>query len=309
MSSPMTKWKSFSVETRREAVDALTQFLVDCGSIGTAHDEQILSPEGDPAEPVPPPPEITKLTAYFPWDTDLHALKADLLAFLPVLEESFGPGVAAFGGATEITDTGWAENWKEHFKPVGVSRRLVIRPSWEPYEAQGGEIILVIDPGQAFGTGTHETTQMCLQILDDLYASGADPRTVLDVGTGTGILGIAAAKLGATEILGLDNDPLAVEVCAENAAVNGVGGIFRASVTPVAEATGLYDLVIANIIAEILVDMKGDLIARIAPGGRLLLSGILDEKSAWVREEFSASGLRFVEERRSGQWAALHFRR
>lgn len=301
----MTKWKSFSVETRREAIDALTRFLVDCGSIGTAHDEQILSPEGDPADPVPPPPEIAKLTAYFPADTDLHALKADLLAFIPVLEESFGAGVAKFAGATEITDTGWAENWKEHFKPVGVSRRLVIRPSWEAYEAQGGETILIIDPGQAFGTGTHETTQMCLQIIDDLYASEPHPRHVLDVGTGTGILGIAAAKLGAAEVLGLDNDPLAVEVCNQNAAVNGVSNIFRATDTHVEKAEGTFDLVIANIIAEILADMKGSLLARLAPGGRILLSGILDEKAGWVREEFEAEGAKLIEERRSGQWAAL----
>lgn len=301
----MTKWKSFSVETRREAIDALTQFLVDCGSIGTAHDEQILSPEGDPADPVPPPPEVAKLTAYFPWDTDLHALKADLLAFLPKLEESFGPGVASFAGATEITDTGWAENWKEHFKPVGVSSHLVIRPSWEGYEAQGGETILVIDPGQAFGTGTHETTQLCLQIIDDLYHSGTKPLRVLDVGTGTGILGIAAAKLGAAAVLGIDNDPLAVEVCAENASVNAVGSAFRAETTPVEKVEGAYDLVIANIIAEILIDMKRTLASRLAPGGRMLLSGILDEKAGWVREEFETEGLRLLEERRAGQWAAL----
>jgi ribosomal protein L11 methyltransferase len=306
----MTKWKSFSVLTRREAVDALTRFLVDCGSIGTAHDEQILSPEGDPADPIPPPPEVTRLTAYFPWDTDLHALKADLLAFLPALEESFGEGVASFEGATEITDTGWAEKWKEHFKPVGVSRRLVIRPSWEAYEAAAGETILVIDPGQAFGTGTHETTQMCLQLIDDLYASATPhPRRVLDVGTGTGILGIAAAKLGAAEVHGIDNDPLAVEVCAENASVNGVQAVFRATDTPVEKTVGEYDLVIANIIAEILVDMKEALVSRLAPGGRLLLSGILDEKSGWVRTELEAEGLTTLEERRNGQWAALLFSR
>lgn len=305
----MTKWKSFSVDTRREAVDALTRFLVDCGSIGTAHDEQILSPEGDPADPVPPPPEVTRLTAYFPWDTDLHVLKADLEAFLPTLDEAFGPGAAAFAGATEITDTGWAEKWKEHFKPVSVSRRLVVRPSWEPYEPTAGETVLVIDPGQAFGTGTHETTRLCLQILDDLYASGEGPRTMLDVGTGTGILGIAAAKLGASGVLGLDNDPLAVEVCAENAAVNGVAAVFRAEVTPLGKAEGSFDLVVANIIAEILVDLKDALLARLAPGGRLLLSGILDEKSGWVCGEFEAEGAALVEERRAGQWAALLLRR
>ncbi|HEY5190735.1 MAG TPA: 50S ribosomal protein L11 methyltransferase, partial [Candidatus Deferrimicrobium sp.] len=210
----MTRWKSFSVQTRREAVDAVTQFFVAHGSLGTAHDEQLLGAEGDPADPIPPPPKVTRLTAYFPWDTDLHALKQAFLDLLPVLSEAFGAGPEAFSEATEITDAGWAEKWKEHFHARKVGRKIVIKPSWETVEAGEGEVVLTVDPGQAFGTGTHETTQMCLRMIEDVFDLSPPPRDALDVGTGTGILGIAAARLGATRVLGIDTDPVAVEVAA-----------------------------------------------------------------------------------------------
>jgi ribosomal protein L11 methyltransferase len=155
--------ESFSVRTRREAVDAVTQFFVAHGSLGTAYDEQLLGAEGDPADPIPPPPAVTRLTAYFPWDTDLHALKQAFLDLLPVLSESFGPGPEAFSDATEISDTGWAEKWKEHFHARKIGRKIVIKPSWETVDAGEGEFVLTVDPGQAFGTGTHETTRMCLK--------------------------------------------------------------------------------------------------------------------------------------------------
>jgi len=194
----MTRWKSFSVQTRREAVDAVTQFFVAHGSLGTAYDELLLGAEGDPADPIPPPPSVTRLTAYFPWDTDLHALKQAFLDLLPVLSDSFGPGPEAFSDAAEITDTGWAETWKEHFHARKIGRKIVIKPSWETVEQGEGDVVLTVDPGQAFGTGTHETTRMCLRMIEDVFDLSPPPRDALDVGTGTGILGIAAARLGAS---------------------------------------------------------------------------------------------------------------
>jgi ribosomal protein L11 methyltransferase len=246
------------------------------GSLGTAYDEQLLGASGDPADPVPPPPEITRLTAYFPWETDLWELKRGFLEeFLPVLAESFGAGPEAFESAAEITDTGWAEKWKEHFRARKVGRRLVVKPSWEEYPGADGDVVLTVDPGQAFGTGTHETTRMCLRIAEDGFDRGpSPPRTVLDVGTGTGILGIAAALLGAERVLGIDTDPVAVEVAARNAEQNGVGTAFRAEGTALASVEGEFDLVFGNLIAEILVDLSEAVVARCAPGGRMILSGI-----------------------------------
>ncbi|MCL5965763.1 MAG: 50S ribosomal protein L11 methyltransferase [Deltaproteobacteria bacterium] len=301
----MTRWKSFTVETRREAVDAVSHFFTGHGSLGLAYDERLFGPKGDPAEPLPAPDEITRLTAYFPWETDLHSLKKEFLDFLPVLAESFGTGTGSFVSAAEITDFGWAEKWKEHFTARKVGERLVVKPSWEPYDAASGEVVLTIDPGQAFGTGTHETTRMCLRLTEALFADHPAPRRVLDIGTGTGILGIAAAKLGAECVLGTDADPKAVEVAAENARINGIADRFHATDAPLSQIEGVFDLVQANLIAEILVDLKKELVGRTRSGGAMILSGILAEKAGWVEEEFAAEGVRVAERREDGQWAAL----
>lgn len=305
----MTRWKSFTVEARRDAVDALSHFFTTHGALGMAYDEQQFAAAGDPAAPLPAPGDPTKLTAYFPWEADLHEVKREFLEFLPVLAESFGTGSGEFVEATEITDCGWAEKWKEHFKPSRLGRRITVKPSWEPYAASPGEVVLTIDPGQAFGTGTHETTKLCLQFIEDAFDAPAAPRTVLDVGTGTGILGIAAAMLGAERVLGIDVDPKAVETAADNARINGVADRFESAVTPLGRLEGHYDLVAANVLAEILADLKDEIGARCAPGGALLLSGILLEKSDWVVQEYGEAGWRLAGRRDEGQWSALLLRR
>jgi ribosomal protein L11 methyltransferase len=305
----MTKWKSFTVETRREAVDALSHFFTVKGSLGMAYDERLFGQDGDPVKPLPPPGELTRLTAYFPWEANLHELKKAFLEFLPVLSVSFGNDAGSFVSAAEISDGGWAEKWKEFFLPRKLGRRIVVRPSWEPYEAGDNEVVLTIDPGQAFGTGTHETTRLCLQFIEDVFESGAPPHRVLDLGTGTGILGIAAAKLGSGYTLGIDTDPKAVEVAEENARINGVADRFAATFRPLASVEGAYDLVVANILAEILIDLKGEIMARCPAGGTLILSGILDEKSGWVEGEFRSEGARTIGRKTDGQWTALLLRR
>ncbi|MBK5094753.1 MAG: 50S ribosomal protein L11 methyltransferase [Deltaproteobacteria bacterium] len=305
----MTRWKSITVETRREAVDALSHFFTEHGSLGMAYDERLFGTEGDPADPLPPPDEVTKLTAYFPWEADLHSVKRDFLDFLPLLAESFGAEPGTFLSAAEITDFGWAEKWKENFKPSRIGKRITVKPSWEPYSPSPEEVVVTIDPGQAFGTGTHETTQMCLQFLEEAFDGTPTPRRVLDVGTGTGILGIAAALLGAPLTLGIDVDPLGVEVAGENARVNGVEDRFHAATTPLSCVEGRYDLILANVLAEILSDLKQEIADRLEPGGKLILSGIISEKGDWVAKEYEAAGFRLAGRKEDGQWTALLLRR
>ncbi len=305
----MTRWKSITVETRREAVDALSHFFTEHGSLGMAYDERLFGAEGDPADPLPPPDEVTKLTAYFPWEADLHSVKRDFLDFLPLLAESFGAEPGTFLSAAEITDFGWAEKWKENFKPSRIGKRITVKPSWEPYSPSPEEVVVTIDPGQAFGTGTHETTQMCLQFLEEAFDGTPTPRRVLDVGTGTGILGIAAALLGAPLTLGIDVDPLGVEVAGENARVNGVEDRFHAATTPLSCVEGRYDLILANVLAEILSDLKQEIADRLEPGGKLILSGIISEKGDWVAKEYEAAGFRLAGRKEEGQWTALLLRR
>ena len=280
------------------------------GSLGMAYDEQLLGASGDPADPVPPPPEVTRLTAYFPWETNLWDLKRNFLEFLPTLKESFGEGPEEFHGAAEITDSGWAEKWKEHFKAQKVGQKLVIKPSWEEYPATEKDVVLTVDPGQAFGTGTHETTRMCLRFIEGAFASDASsPRSALDIGTGTGILGIAAAMLGAKRVLCIDTDPVAVEVAGKNAELNGVADVLSVEGTILAAIHEEFDLVLGNLISEILVDLAESIAARCVPGGRLILSGIVKEKSKWVVEEFSKHKMKLADETIDGEWAALFFRK
>jgi ribosomal protein L11 methyltransferase len=304
----MTRWKSITVETRREAVDALSHFFTEHGSLGMAYDERLFGTEGDPADPLPAPDELTRLTAYFPWEADLHSVKRDFLDFLPLLAESFGAEPGTFISAAEITDFGWAEKWKENFQPRRIGKRITVKPSWEPYSPSLEEVVVTIDPGQAFGTGTHETTQMCLQFLEEAFDGAPTPRRVLDVGTGTGILGIAAALLGAPLTLGIDVDPKGVEVAGENARINGVEGRFHAATTPLSCVEGRYDLILANVLAEILTDLKEEIAARLEPGGKLILSGILSEKGDWVAKEYQAVGCRLAGRKVEGQWTALLLR-
>lgn len=201
-----------------------------------------------------------------------------------------------------IVGDDWKERWKAFFHTTRVGERLVVRPSWESHEAREGDLVIVLDPGQAFGTGTHETTRLVMRELERRVKGGED---VLDVGCGSGILGIAALKLGAARVVGVDVDPIAVRVTDENAAENGVA--IEASTTPVEEVEGSFPIVLANIRSPILIPMTQALVARLAPGGVLVLSGLLAEEEAEIRAVYDAH-LTFDAIERDGDWISLAYR-
>ena len=194
----------------------------------------------------------------------------------------------------------WRDAWRAYFKPLRVGERLVVRPSWEPYSPEPGDVVIMLDPGQAFGTGTHESTQLILAALPPQLAAAT---RVLDVGTGSGILAIACLLLGAQRVDALDNDPLAVSAAHANAEQNGLAGRLIASETPLAALAGSYDLVLANIEARVLVPLAAELSARVAPSGQLLLSGLLHADADVVRAAYPD----FAELLRPtrGEWCAL----
>jgi ribosomal protein L11 methyltransferase len=200
-----------------------------------------------------------------------------------------------------VQEEDWANAWKAYFKPTRVGERLVIIPSWEEYTLQEGDVPLYLDPGMAFGTGTHPTTSLCLRRLETLVKPGA---RVLDVGTGSGILAIAAARLGAAEVLGIDIDPVAVRVAKENAERNGVQIEFRQATLDQVEASE-YDVVIANIIASIIIDILPDVATRLKKDGRFLASGIITEKKQSVLDAMTATWMLPMEAREEAGWVAL----
>lgn len=207
-----------------------------------------------------------------------------------------------------LSRSDWAESWKRFFHVEKVSPRVVVRPSWEPYEAQPGERVIQLDPGLSFGTGKHATTQACLRFLDALAAEDTR-RSVLDMGCGSGILAIGAKLLGFLDVRGFDNDPDCIRVSDENAAINGVSVPF--ALDDLSHAHLLADVVVANILATVLIRFAPQVAGSVSAGprARLVLSGILDEQYAAVRAAYEAQGFAEVESLLIENWRSGLFRR
>ena len=209
-----------------------------------------------------------------------------------------------------IAEEDWASSWKEHFKPLPVGERLLILPSWETPAVGETRQVITLDPGMAFGTGGHETTRLCLESLEQIMASASDAEApVLDLGTGSGILAIAAAKLGARRIEAVDIDPQAVLVAQENCRLNRVANAVSCSATPLEQLPGGYRLILANILAEELVRMAPELTKRLLPDGWLVLSGILAEREQFVIDGFVSQPLDLQQSLAAGEWRCLCYRK
>ena len=200
-----------------------------------------------------------------------------------------------------IPDEDWKLSYRKHFKTEVISPRLVVRPPWEAVTPAPGQKVLTLDPGIAFGTGQHPTTRACLDAIDALAAENAD-RTFLDVGCGSGILSIAAALEGFRDVRGFDNDPDAVRNANENAEANGLGALFSDGDLSVPGTAAPADVVAANVLAPVLVRFAREVGALVNPGGRLILSGILDEQYEEVRAAYAALGFAEVSNRLIGEW-------
>lgn len=204
-----------------------------------------------------------------------------------------------------LEDEDWSSNWKKHFRPFAVSAGLIIKPTWEEYQPAMGEVVIEMDPGMAFGTGHHATTSLCIGFIRTVVESR--PGTVLDVGTGTGILAMAAALFGAPSVMAIDNDPEAVTAAFENVTHNGLQDKVKVEITPLEELEGNYSLVVANIIHDALLMMVSDLTRLTAAGGSLVLSGILREFQADnITSTYEKAGFVVAGREEKDEWAALH---
>jgi ribosomal protein L11 methyltransferase len=226
------------------------------------------------------------------------ALQAELAAL----------GVSAEVGARDVLRQDWNRVWKEHYRPLTLGRRLRIEPAWLQEPEAPGALRIVIDPGMAFGTGTHETTQLAMIALET-WAEGRSSEGVrmLDVGTGSGILAILAVKLGCASAIGTENDDVALPSARDNVLLNGVQDRVEMKLLPdpALLAPETYGLVVANIISAVLVPMRDALVGRLAPGGTLILSGILAREVEEVRDWYLEAGVRLVSAESQGEWASL----
>jgi ribosomal protein L11 methyltransferase len=204
----------------------------------------------------------------------------------------------------------WANTWKEHYHPVKVGHRTVVRPPWQEYEAVDDEIVVMLDPGMAFGNGTHQTTRLALQGLERHISPGM---SVFDAGTGSGILAIAAAKLGASVVDGVDIDPVSVRTARENVERNELPVSVDLQVGSVGEGepfTGnTYDLVLANIIARILIELNEGIVAFVRPGGILVLSGIIEDRIEDTLETYATHDLELIDRQQEADWLSLVYRK
>jgi ribosomal protein L11 methyltransferase len=210
--------------------------------------------------------------------------------------------------AKAMPEAEWRDAWKRFFKVTRITRQFVVVPSWESYQATPDDVVIELDPGMAFGTGTHATTRAVLEEMQALADAGGSFPEVLDVGAGSGILAIAALKLWGGRAVAIDNDPIALETCLDNARKNGVADRLEAKKLSLAEDHSHYPLVLANIQAHVLRELRQPLCERVAAGGTLILSGILTPQAAALAEEFVAAGMNLVRTRPSAedaQWTAI----
>lgn len=228
------------------------------------------------------------------------------------LEEAIQEALALFPGAEyrvetrELPEENWATSWQKYWHVQRIGERIVVKPSWEEYAPEPDDLVITLDPKQAFGTGTHGTTRLCMRALERFM--GATPvETVYDVGAGTGILAILAAKLGAKTVVAVDNDPVAVAAAEENAVINGVTVSNRLG--SAGDLEGSADLVVANILAEVIIELAPELWRLTRPGGRLVTSGIISRKADDVAHALAAQGFRLLERDHDGDWVLVEAER
>jgi ribosomal protein L11 methyltransferase len=294
------EWAELCVTVRSQYTQAVAEFLIEEGSNNGIVEEK------SPADK-----DTVILKAYIKNDAARDAYVnrvADCMAglFAAAGDDESLPAIAV----NLIPDEDWNKKWKSFFQPLKITDRIVIKPSWKNYHRLEGEIIVELDPGMAFGTGTHPSTSMCLKVIDELEGMLA-PRgslRMLDVGTGSGILAIAAVKLGFKEVVGIDVDQVAVRTAQKNAEINGVAEGVVFSNTPLRMLEDEYPVVVANILPHVLIYLKEHLAARLEARGFLILSGILIEKAQEVKNAF-ARDMHVFRELHEGQWACLVFQK
>lgn len=302
----MTDWLEVSMSVDGEAAEATAELLQRYGYQGVAIEQEGIMPEAWTEDEVPAPARLT-IRAYLPVDSELEDKKARLETALGHMSLMYPMPTPSY---KRVADADWAEAWKAHYHPVRLGRHILIRPLWIQVKALPDDVVIALDPGMAFGTGTHPTTHLCLEALEDLTPPGGE---VLDLGCGSGILAIAAARFGAANVLAVDNDPIAVEATEENKEVNGVSEKIRAEVGSLdtVVASGVqFDLVAANLIARVILAMSEQGLGKVVkPGGVAVFSGIIQEQVPDIEAALRKTGLDPYKQRVMGDWVAIEARR
>jgi len=298
-------WLELTVQTHPEAVESVSELLNRYTTGGVAIEEPIeLIDEGQEYRVLSGQP--VKVHAYLPIDGKEEAARQQVAEGLWHLS-SLGPQFVGDLQTRVVHEEDWANAWKDYYHVTHIGQRLVIRPSWREYLPKNNEVVLELDPGMAFGTGLHPTTRMCLEQIEQRMRPDMH---VLDVGTGSGILALAAAKLGAANVYCIDNSSVAVESAVANAEMNHMSDRVNVvlGVLDEDEATrlaGQYNFVLANIIARVIGSIASNLAQVLAPGGILITSGIIEDRRHEAEQPLLASGLKLIDQVMIDDWVTL----
>lgn len=302
-------WIEITISTNTEGADIVSEALLRQGAVGTQIIDRADVP--DPSKPngfwelidpkmIDEMPEDVQVKAWFESVEALRGLENCLKALPELTGMDLGTLAVSQQG---VQEQDWSECWKQYYKPFRAGQHLVIKPSWENWNAAPGDLIIELDPGMAFGTGTHETTAMCVEMIEKHYHGGK----VLDVGTGSGILAIAAARLGADSVLGVDIDPMAVRVAQENVEKNGLSR--EIDIRQGDLVAGLdnvqCEFSVANILADVIVLLAAPLKAHLTANATFVCSGILKEREQDVVDVLTRNGYQLFDRMQKGDWVAL----
>ena len=309
-------WIELTVHTATSGTDLVSETLMNLGASGTMIEDRADIP--DPSKPhgyweiIDPAllenmPEDVLVHAWFPAGDTFPVLLSELEKTLACIRSDYPEYGSLVTDYRTVSDDSWTEVWKKYYKPFYAGDHLVIKPTWEPFNPAPGDRIIEIDPGMAFGSGTHETTGMCISLLEEVIRGG---EKLIDVGTGSGILAIAAAILGAGHVLAIDIDPDAVRVARENVEHNHVSGIVSVQEGNLLDRVSeTCQICVANIISDVIISFASPLYRYIEPGGFFLCSGIVLERTEEVRTALEKAGFEIIKTVHRGDWTAFMSRR
>ncbi len=301
------KWLEITVCTTPEGVEAVAEILNELGTGGVVIEDPAvlynLALEKGPEEVAVRPGELLpgfpSVKGYFPFEAGVGEKIEKLRNALAALDFTSPPEIIT----REVQETDWANQWKKYYHTTEVGKRIVIKPSWEDFTVPPGKLLLEMDPGMAFGCGTHPSTVLCLLLLEEFVRGG---ETVYDVGTGSGILAVAAAKLGASRILAVDTDGVAVNVARENIKLNGVDRVVKVVEGNLLDSVSEpADIIVANIVADVIMELVPAAVSLLKPGGIFISSGIYLGREKDVETTLAARGFSVLDRRQEGDWTAI----
>jgi ribosomal protein L11 methyltransferase len=293
---------TFDAEDNRLAGELIANLFFESDLTGVAEDDPAIEPAEDWAEDAIGRPQQRAVAGYFPKDRQANKRCRELEQKLSLLKHNFT--LIYHINYKELDEEDWAEAWKAFFEPQKIGREIVVKPTWSDYTAKRGDIVVELDPGMAFGTGTHPTTALCIRLIEDYLKKGD---RFLDIGTGSGILMVAAAKLGAEFVCGLDKNEMAVKIAAENLRLNGIAQE-RFSVKEGNLVSGVeekYHLVVANILTQVIYNLLEDIEKILNDKAIFICSGILEKNENLVLARMKAIGFDNLDLRIKDQWVAI----